>query len=140
LLPHVDYFLPNNEEAERLTGESDPVAQASAFRAAGAGTVVITCGESGATAADADGVWSCPAHRVDVVDPSGSGDAFAAGLVTGIVHRWGLPQSLQYAATLGASAASAIGTTDGVFDATAARRFMRERPLAVTAVQPRAAR
>ena len=31
LLPHVDVFLPNNHEAELITGEKDPVRQAESF-------------------------------------------------------------------------------------------------------------
>src|SRR5262249_37815728 len=42
LLPHVDVFLPNNHEAELITGEKEPLRQAERFRRLGAGTVVIT--------------------------------------------------------------------------------------------------
>ena len=64
-----------------------------------------------------------------VVDPSGCGDAFAAGVVTGIVRRWDMPRMLCYAAALGASAIRAVGTTDGVFRADEAEAFIAGRRL-----------
>ena len=47
VLPWTDVFLPNNDEAQIITGESDPVVQARRFRESGATTVVITCGGQG---------------------------------------------------------------------------------------------
>jgi len=64
-----------------------------------------------------------------VVDPSGCGDAFAAGVVTGIVREWDMPRLLRYAAALGASAIRAVGTTDGVFLADEAEAFIAGRKL-----------
>src|SRR5207302_10792572 len=48
LLPHVDVFLPNNHEAELITGEKEPLRQAELFHRLGAGTAVITLGSEGA--------------------------------------------------------------------------------------------
>ena len=47
ILPNVDFFLPNYDEASRLTGESDPEVQAAVFHEAGALTVIITMGAEG---------------------------------------------------------------------------------------------
>ena len=47
LLPHVDYFLPNGDESQRLTGQTDAAQQAKAFLRHGVGTVVITHGADG---------------------------------------------------------------------------------------------
>ena len=71
------------------------------------------------------------AYRVDSIDPSGSGDAFAAGVVTGILRQWDMAKTLRYAAALGASATTAIGTTDGVFTAEQAQAFIEQHPLTV---------
>jgi sugar/nucleoside kinase (ribokinase family) len=48
VLPHVDFFLPNDDEAGRLTGESDTQSQARQLLRYGCDTVVITMGERGA--------------------------------------------------------------------------------------------
>ncbi len=131
LLPQVDYFLPNDDEAQRLTGSADVDAQIETFLRCGVGTVVITRGASGVRAASGTQRWQSEAFRVESLDPSGSGDAFAAGIVTGIVRRWDMDETLRYAAALGASATTAIGTTDGVFTAQQARTFLDGHPLSV---------
>ena len=128
LLPYIDYFLPNDDEAERLTGVADTEQQIETFLRHGVQTVIITRGADGAVAGDRRQRWQAGVYRVDSIDPSGSGDAFAAGVVTGILHRWNMDEILRYAAVLGASATTAIGTTDGVFTAEQARLFIKEHP------------
>ena len=130
----VDYFLPNEDEAYYMTGRTDPQEQLRAFQQWGANTVVITRGKAGAIAARGSSFWQSGTYAMkEVVDPSGCGDAFAAGLVTGIVQGWEMPDTLRYASALGASAIRALGTTDGVFTAAQAEEFTRENQLEMTA-------
>lgn len=131
LLPHIDYFLPNDDEAERLTGCDDFERQAARLLECGVRTAVITRGAEGSLAARGRRRWRAEAYRVEGIDPSGSGDAFAAGVITGVLRKWNLARTLRYAAALGASATTAIGTTDGVFDAERAAAYVREHPLSV---------
>ena len=131
LLPMIDYFLPNNDEARAFTGERDPIDQATALVAAGARTSIVTCGAGGAIAARDSKRWRCGAYDAPVVDPSGCGDAFAAGVIAGIVHGWDMARTLVYASALGASAVRAVGTTDGVFQAAEAQAFIAGRTLSV---------
>lgn len=49
-------------------------------------TVAVTCGDQPAVALDGDGSWSCPAHRIDMIDRIGAGDAFAAGVLWGYLE------------------------------------------------------
>jgi len=65
-------------------------------------------------AGSADGVIELPALRVEVVEPSGAGDAFAAGLVCGLLEGWELPRSLEFASMMGASACTRLGCTAGL--------------------------
>lgn len=132
LLPQIDYFLPNDDEAQRLTGIVDTEQQIETFLRHGVKTVIITCGADGAVAASGSGRWQGTICRMNSVDPSGSGDAFAAGVITGIMRLWDTSEMLQYAAALGASATTAIGTTDGVFTASEAQAFLEKTPIRVT--------
>jgi len=66
------------------------------------------------------------------VDPSGSGDAFSAGVITAIRRGWDMPRMLSYASALGASATRAVGTTDGVYTSTEAEAFVAAHSLVVT--------
>ena len=114
VLPEVDYFVPNDDEAAALTGESDPHRQAQALLALGVGTVVITLGARGLLAASRDETIELPAPHVDFVEPSGAGDAFAAGLVYCLLQDWPLRRSLEFASVIGASACTALGCTAGL--------------------------
>ncbi len=114
VLPQVDYFVPNDDEAAALTGVQDPRAQAERLLELGAGTVIVTLGERGVVAGSADGVIELPAPRVEVVEPSGAGDAFAAGLVYGLLEGWAFPRCLEFAGMLGASACTRLGCTAGL--------------------------
>jgi len=130
LLNAIDYFLPNDDEASAITGFAEPLDQLRSLIQAGANTVIITQGRRGAiTGRDGD-FWRSGIYQMDaMLDPSGCGDAFAAGVVTGVVHGWDLPATLRYASALGASAGRALGTTDGVFTADQAEKFINSRQL-----------
>lgn len=115
LLPHVDWFVPNDDEARALTGEHDPERQAERLVEAGAGAVAITLGERGAVVAAGAERFSIPARRVDVVEPSGAGDAFDAGLISGLLDGLDARGCIERAAALGASACTALGAWAGVW-------------------------
>ncbi|HUW11577.1 MAG TPA: sugar kinase [Anaerolineae bacterium] len=131
VLPHTDVFLPNDDEATLLTGETDPEKQAAAFLARGCGTAVITMGERGVLAKTATQTVRAPAFAVDAVDPSGAGDAFAAGFIIGLLEGWDLPRTVQFACAVGASATTKLGCTPGVFSMPEALAFLGENELAV---------
>ena len=79
--------------------------------------------------------WRADACRLDTIDPSGAGDAFAAGIITGVVRGWDLPAMLRYASALGASAARAVGTTGSVFTRAEAEAFVAANPIDVKEAQ-----
>src|SRR5262249_15729758 len=74
LLPHVDVFMPNDHEAELLTGEHDPMRQAECFRRLGAGTVIITQGGAGAVLVGPKIRLRSGTFTMPFVDGSGGGD------------------------------------------------------------------
>ena len=68
------------------TGHTDPVEQARAFQAAGAKTVLVTCGGDGAVLVSDEAELRSGIDRVEFVDGTGSGDAFAAGYIYGLLR------------------------------------------------------
>jgi sugar/nucleoside kinase (ribokinase family) len=132
ILQHIDVFVPNEDEARAFTGVTDCFDQLRAFQKAGANTVIITRGSEGSVAAKGEKTWSCGSYQMNAVDPSGSGDAFASGIIRGLLMGWEMPQMLRYASALGASATRAAGTTDAVFTAAEAESFIAQHPLRVT--------
>ena len=131
VLPEVDYFLPNDTEARALTGEADPEAQARRLLQAGCRSVIITLGERGALLVNQHQTLEAPAPKVEVVDGSGAGDAFAAGLIVGLLEGWDAARALQFASVIGASACTRLGTTAGVLTRPQAEAYLKEYPLPV---------
>jgi sugar/nucleoside kinase (ribokinase family) len=129
LLPLADYFVPNDDEAALLTGKGDPAAQARVFSDCGAHTVVVKLGERGVHVRSGEMSFDMPAPPVAVVEPSGAGDAFAAGLVVGILEGWELERTIRFASVVGASACTALGCWAGVSTRTAADAFVASHPL-----------
>jgi sugar/nucleoside kinase (ribokinase family) len=115
-LPHLDYFLPNDEQILGFTGADDLEAGCRALLERGVGCVAATCGAEGALIIDGSGSERVPAFEVDVVDTTGCGDAFSAGFLRGL----SLGRDRATAARLGCAAAGLVagglGTDFGEFD------------------------
>ena len=73
-------LLPNADEARLLTGCAD-AADAARALAVRHPVVAVSLGADGALWASGDVLVHRPAHPADVVDTTGAGDAFAAGLL-----------------------------------------------------------
>jgi sugar/nucleoside kinase (ribokinase family) len=131
LLPHVDVFLPNQDEAEVILGERNPFKQANAFRKMGAKTVVITMGAAGSIMVNDETQLMAGAFPVDFVDASGGGDAFDAGYVYGLLKGLDAEGCLKVASALGASCVRAIGTTPGVFTESECTDFLAKHALKI---------
>lgn len=132
VLPETDVFLPNFDEAAELTGLDDPRRQAERFRAAGAGTVVITCGGQG-TVLVSDGLrLEAGVYPVDCIGATGAGDAFDAGYIAGMLSGAEPRRCLEWGSALGASCVRSIGATESVFTLREAEAFLRENRLAMT--------
>jgi sugar/nucleoside kinase (ribokinase family) len=115
VLPYVDCFLPNQDEARQVTGVDDPADQARALLDWGCASVIITCGADGAVYADPARVLQVRPLPVEVVDGSGAGDAFTAGIILGLIEGWSAEQRLRFAAALGGSVCRGLGCTGTVF-------------------------
>ena len=111
----VDYFIPNESEAEAITGK--PVASiaeakncAKGLLSEGLRKVLLTLGERGALFAGSDTIELLPAYDAKPVDSTGAGDAFvgafAAFLGEGIPEREAIRRANLYAAL----STTAIGT------------------------------
>lgn len=131
MLPEIDVFLPNDDEAAALTGLSDPRQQAQAFRDAGASTVVITRGDEGSLLVGDGLSLRAGVYPVEFVGGTGSGDAFDAGYIAGLLAGEAPAGCLRWGSVLGASCVRSINATEGVFDRHEAEAFMREHTLEV---------
>jgi len=134
ILPETDVFLPNNDEAAIITGVADSLQQAERFRQAGAKTVVITEGRRGSLLVTDNLRLRCGVYPVEFVGGTGSGDAFDAGYIAGLLAGEDHAGCLRWGSALGASCVRAIGATEAVFTRPEAEAFMREHELRVEEV------
>ena len=96
VLKDTDIFLPSVSEAELVTGEKGEKAF-EAILELGPSIVGVTHGAEGSTILTKDEKFSAPSFKVDVVDTTGAGDAFAAGLITGLLTNMPLEKILYFA-------------------------------------------
>jgi sugar/nucleoside kinase (ribokinase family) len=112
-LPHLDYFIANGHEATRLTGEKDHEKAAVILMDRGARNVVIKLGAMGCYACGDAFIGTVPAPKVNVVDTTGAGDAFAAGFIAALVRG----ADLHTACTMGNQAGAKVCTRLGAVTA-----------------------
>lgn len=120
ILPHLDIYVPSLAEAASQTGRSDPLKIIDTFRQCGAlGLLGVKMGADGAILSPTAGQYV----KVDpvqppgnVVDTTGAGDAFCAGLLTGLLRGMSIEDSGRLAAAAGACCVTQVGTTGGLRD------------------------
>jgi ribokinase len=104
----VDLLLPNLLEARALTGLDDPSAAAREL-ARSFPEVVMKLGQQGALWTDGTDEVRVGAEPAQVVDSTGAGDAFAAGLLAARVRGAGPEEALRAGCVLAARAIATAG-------------------------------
>ncbi|HZG49077.1 MAG TPA: carbohydrate kinase family protein [Thermoleophilaceae bacterium] len=109
LMAGASLLLPNELEAEALTGEGDPEL-AARLLAGQADEVVVTLGPAGALWTDGTSVRRAAAPAVaEACDSTGAGDAFAAGLLAARLRGAGPQEALAEGSRLAARAVASEG-------------------------------
>ncbi|HKE25953.1 MAG TPA: carbohydrate kinase family protein [Bryobacteraceae bacterium] len=112
-LAQVDWFLPNEREAERMTPESDPARALDWFAAQGARGVAIKLGPEGSAARVNGACRVVPSIRVNPIDTTGAGDCFDAGFLWAILRGMPLADCLRCGNICGALSTQAAGGIAG---------------------------
>ncbi|MFJ3665007.1 carbohydrate kinase family protein [Streptomyces sp. NPDC090106] len=109
-LEHCEAFLPNAEEAMRYTRTTCPREAAHALTEH-VPLAVVTLGADGAYAVDrrTGETAEVPAIAVEALDPTGAGDVFVAGFVTGTLAGWPLADRLAFAGLTAALSVQEFG-------------------------------
>lgn len=111
LLPHVDVFLPNENEALALSRTQD-VEEALTRLGQLCPTVAIKKGAAGAVASQQGEIARVEALSMQVVDTVGAGDSFDSGFLYGYLHQWPVEKSLRFASVCGSLSTQAAGGTN----------------------------
>jgi len=128
-LPLVDWFLPNADQACKLTDSRTPEEAASRLLDLGVGGVVLTMGGDGSLLATARERMHLAAHEIAVVDTSGCGDAYCAGFIRALRLGWPPSECMKLGNAAAAMVAQGLGSDAGIRDLDDTIRFMRETPL-----------
>jgi sugar/nucleoside kinase (ribokinase family) len=120
ILPHLDVYVPSLAEAKNQTGCDDPVKIIETYRNCGApGVLGVKLGSRGAMLSPAAGEYiEVPVVTPpgDVIDTTGAGDSFYAGLITGLLDGLSLEDAGKLAAAAGACCCTAVGGSSGARD------------------------
>lgn len=130
LLPFIDYFVPSIHEAAAMAGMTDPGDVARWFKARGVKNAILTLEGDGVYVDPEVGeAFHLPAHRIEVIDTTGCGDSFTAGIIVGIVKGWNIRQSAGFANTVAAHVAQGLGSQGILSSFDATKSAMRAWPL-----------
>jgi sugar/nucleoside kinase (ribokinase family) len=117
-LPHVAIYVPSLDEAIHQTGLSDPREIIACYRQHGAaGLVGVKLGAQGTLLSPAAGEVieiPCLPAPGPVVDTTGAGDSFLAGLVAGILRSMPIRDAGLLGAATAACCVTGIGATAGL--------------------------
>lgn len=125
--PHVDVFLPNEAEAQRLSGAST-VDHALSLLCERVPTVVVKLGPNGAIARRGGEIVASPGFVIDVVETTGAGDSFNGGFLHGHLAGWDLAGCLELGNACGALSTRAVGGTTSHATLEEAMEFARSAP------------
>jgi sugar/nucleoside kinase (ribokinase family) len=118
ILPHVDVYVPSLQEAAQQTGLVEPEAIIRTYRDCGApGLLGVKLGARGAVLSPRAGeIIQIPPVPPpgEVVDTTGAGDTFYAGLVTGLLNGLSPHDAGRLAAATGACCVAGMGGTAAV--------------------------
>ena len=117
VFPLIDYFTPNEIEASfyvnhQVETHDDARRAAESLLDMGVKNVVITLGERGAFFASAHEAFFCPVAtlKTPVVDTTGAGDAFNAGLAVALTENMSVQEAMAFASATAGLSTTKIGT------------------------------
>jgi ribokinase len=113
----VDVFMPNQGEAEailgrRITDVDQARAAALELEQRGAQTAIVKLGAQGVVWATAGETFFEPAHRVQAIDATGAGDAFAGALAAFLLSGQAMAEAIKEANTYAALSTTRQGAQE----------------------------
>lgn len=127
VMPYLDFFMPNQEEAALLTGASDPEKMADLLLQTGVGTVIVKLGQAGCLIKNAEECLQIPAFSVDAVDTTGAGDNFAAAFISAVLDGLELKECGIFACAAAALSTLVPGASGGVVNKAQVDGFISEK-------------
>ena len=128
LLPLVDWLIPSEEYALKMTGCTDAEEAAQKlYETYHPELVVLTQGVRGGILLDKDGLRHYSSYRVEVVDSNGCGDTFHGAFVAAKLKGYTNEQSCKYASAAAAIKCTRLGARLGMANHEECLAFLKER-------------
>lgn len=114
LASFADAFIASETFARALAGDDDPLEICRRLAALGPSLTGVTLGPAGYVALHGERIIQKPAHRVTVLDTTGCGDVFHAGVTYGLLRGWDPGKSLDLANWAAAAVSTRPGGRTGI--------------------------
>ena len=116
---NIDYFTPNETEAEfytgiKITNEKEAKQAADKLINLGIKKVIITLGEKGLFYSDGNEEIYLKASSVNAIDTTGAGDAFNGGLAFGLSKEKPIKECLEFANRVAGLSTTKLGAGDAM--------------------------
>ena len=130
LYSYIDWIIPNEFEAELITGifpadEESTKRAITRLRDLGCKNAIITLGKRGSCYTDGDSVGSFGIYPVQVKDTTAAGDSFIGGLCSKLCEGVKIGEAVAYAAAVSAIAVSRPGATCSIPTADEVDAFLK---------------
>ena len=112
ILRSVNILIMNQQGWEAIKRSSDSTP--ASLTKLGPDIVIVTEGIEGCTVYTKDESYTMPAYKVRVVDTTGAGDAFAAGLIAALLEEKSLRECARYALAVSAISVTKKGARNGL--------------------------
>ncbi|MEX2546233.1 MAG: ribokinase [Chloroflexota bacterium] len=107
-------LVPNEGEAQALTGEFEPINAARILAARSGAPVVVTLGPQGAVVVEEGNAETVPAPLVEAVDTTGAGDTFAGALAAELAAGSALIDAVRFAVRAASMSVTVPGARGGM--------------------------
>ena len=129
VLRHLDWFLPNDDDARMVSGRQDLGEAIAWLNDQGVGGTVVTLGAEGASYTPPGGEEiRVAAYDIDVVDTTGCGDAFSGGFIAGLVEGLDVEGAMEIGVASGSMVATGLGSDAGITDRASLDEFVANTP------------
>ena len=111
IIRYTDIVLANEEEVRAMTGENDYRVAAKILRSLGPRLVIVKRGPNGVYVDSHEGCFSVASLKPPkIIDTTGAGNAFAAGLITAFFRGYNVKEVVKYAIAAATLKISRLGS------------------------------
>lgn len=115
LFSYVDIFMPNEKELKSISGGIGTDEAAKKILSYGVKNIIVKCGSSDTRVYSAEKDFSVPTYEgAKLIDSTGAGDCFGAGLIYGLVNGFDLKEAVRFGNATASCAIESVGATDGI--------------------------